>query len=145
MVLITCCRERPAGSNVPAFGRGGWHGRSNPTFLEVQARQGAAARRPCRGRAMGQRIERLTAAEGTKFLIVGGASYVVHAISLFILYEFMFSAADGSLDSWFGEVTLRLFLASAIAVEIAIIARFLMNDAWTFRARRTDSSLVRRF
>jgi putative flippase GtrA len=85
------------------------------------------------------------AAEGTKFLIVGGVSYVVHAISLFVLYEFIFARVGGSLDTWFGEVTLRLFLASAAAVEIAIVARFLMNDAWTFRARRTKSSLFRRF
>jgi putative flippase GtrA len=85
------------------------------------------------------------AAEGTKFLIVGGASYVVHAISLYVLYEFVFAGVGGSLDTPFGEPTLRLFLASAVAVEIAIIARFLMNDSWTFRARRTDSSLFRRF
>ena len=83
--------------------------------------------------------------EGTKFLIVGGVSYIVHALSLFVLYEFIFSGVGGSLETWFGEVTLRLFLASAVAVEIAIVARFLMNDGWTFRARRTRSSLLRRF
>ena len=94
---------------------------------------------------MKRQFDRLMSLEGTKFLIVGGVSYIVHALSLFVLYEFIFSGVGGSLDTWFGEVTLRLFLASAVAVEIAIIARFLMNDGWTFRARRTRSSLLRRF
>jgi putative flippase GtrA len=94
---------------------------------------------------MRETIERLMATEGVRFLIVGGVSYIVHAISLFILYEFVFAGVHGSLDTPFGEPTLRLFLASAVAVEIAIVARFLMNDAWTFRARRTPSPLFRRF
>ena len=93
---------------------------------------------------MRERALRLLAMEGTKFLIAGGISYIVHAVSLGVLYEFVFAGVDGALDTPFGELTLRLFLASAVAVEIAIIARFLLNDSWTFRDRR-DKSFRRRF
>ena len=48
------------------------------------------------------------------------------------------------LDTALGDLNTRLLVSSLIAVEIAIIARFVMNDQWTFRDRR-DSPLLRRF
>lgn len=93
---------------------------------------------------MKQKLERLLAAEGTKFLIVGGVSYVVNAIALYAFYEHILAGVSRSVETPFGGFNLALFVASAIAVEIAIIVRFLLNDGWTFRDRR-EKSLRRRF
>jgi putative flippase GtrA len=96
------------------------------------------------GRKMKERLDRLMSSEMTKFLIVGGVSFVVNALALGLFHEVIFAGVDGSLDTPWGELTLRLFLSSAVAVEIAIIVRFLLNDSWTFRDRR-EKSFRRRF
>jgi putative flippase GtrA len=83
-------------------------------------------------------------AEMVKFLIVGGVSFVVNQLALALMYEGVFAAVTRGLDTPFGSFNLALFAASVIAVEIAIVARFLMNDGWTFRNRR-EKPLRQRF
>ncbi len=55
-----------------------------------------------------------------KFTVVGGTGVIVNSIALFLLYD---------------KVQLPLILASAIAVEIAIISNFYFNNRWTFKAK----------
>jgi putative flippase GtrA len=54
-----------------------------------------------------------------RFLAVGGASYVVNQALLVLLYE---------------GAGLTLLAASLLALEVSILARFALNDRWTFRA-----------
>lgn len=65
-----------------------------------------------------------------RFLVVGGASFVVNQALLAFLYEGAFSSLRGSsvlgLDA-------ALLLASLLAVEVSILVRFALNDCWTFR------------
>lgn len=93
---------------------------------------------------MRQMIQERTSSTLAKFLLAGGISYVVNQAALFTLYEIAFSGVRHSADTIIGGVNPALLLASIIAVEIAIVARFFLNDAWTFRDRR-DQPLVRRF
>lgn len=52
-----------------------------------------------------------------RFAVVGGAGAVVNSAALFALYH------------WGG---LPLLVASAIAVELAVVHNYLLNDRWTF-------------
>ncbi len=60
-----------------------------------------------------------------KFSIVGGIGAVISTVLLWILTEF---------------VGLYYLFSSVIAIEIAILMQFLMNDRWTFKDEKTDSS-----
>ena len=71
-----------------------------------------------------------------KFLAVGGVSFVVNQAALVLLYEHLLADLSHSADTALGSINLALLVSSAIAVEIAILARFVLNDAWTFRDRR---------
>jgi putative flippase GtrA len=93
---------------------------------------------------MRARFDRWTSSQLAKFLIAGGISYVVNQIALVVLYEIVFGGMRRSADTFIGGLNPALLVSSIIAVEIAIIARFLINDMWTFRDRR-DAPLVRRF
>ncbi|MEU4892442.1 GtrA family protein [Streptomyces sp. NPDC044780] len=62
-----------------------------------------------------------------RFAVVGGGGVLVNTVVLFVLYH------------WAG---LPLLAASSIAVEIAVVHNYLLNDRWTF-AVRTPS--LRRF
>jgi putative flippase GtrA len=55
-----------------------------------------------------------------KFAVVGGTGVVVNTSVLFALYR------------WAG---LPLVAASALAVELAVISNYLLNDTWTFAVR----------
>jgi len=57
-----------------------------------------------------------------KFGIVGGSGVVVNMGLLFILTRFL---------------SLRLEIASAIAIEVSILSNFFLNNLWTFRKRKT--------
>ncbi|CDR08743.1 GtrA family protein [Streptomyces iranensis] len=52
-----------------------------------------------------------------RFAVVGGGGVVVNTVVLFVLYH------------WAG---LPLLVASSIAVEIAVVHNYLLNDRWTF-------------
>ncbi len=91
-----------------------------------------------------KQIERWLSPEMAKFLAVGGISYVVNQAALFVAYEQIFASVSRHLETSLGTMNLALLCASVVAVEIAIIARFLLNDGWTFRHRR-DKPFVHRF
>ncbi|HZU66416.1 MAG TPA: GtrA family protein [Ktedonobacteraceae bacterium] len=52
-----------------------------------------------------------------KFLVVGGTGILVNSFALLLLYRWMH---------------LPLIVASAMAVELAILNNFIWNDRWTF-------------
>ena len=55
-----------------------------------------------------------------KFAVVGGTGVVINTAALYVL------------SRWAG---LRLVAASALAVELAAISNYLLNDTWTFATR----------
>jgi dolichol-phosphate mannosyltransferase len=57
-----------------------------------------------------------------KFGIVGGSGVLVNMGLLFILTRFL---------------SVRLEIASAIAIEVSILSNFFLNNLWTFRKRNT--------
>ncbi len=59
-----------------------------------------------------------------RFAVVGGGGVLVNSAALFALYH------------WVG---LPLLVASGIAVELAVVHNYLLNDRWTF-ALRTPST-----
>jgi len=71
-------------------------------------------------------LPRLRASRALKFAVVGGTGVIVNASVLY-------------LASWAG---LSLVVASVLAVELAAISNYLLNDTWTFAAR---SRSLRRF
>jgi putative flippase GtrA len=72
-----------------------------------------------------------------RFLVVGGISYLVNQALLVVFYE----GALASLPrSGFNS---PLFVSSALALELSIIVRFVLNDVWTFRDRREKSFAAR--
>jgi len=56
----------------------------------------------------------------TKFVVVGGIGTVLNTLALLLF------------SRWVG---LPLAAASALAVEIAAVSNYLLNDSWTFAAR----------
>jgi putative flippase GtrA len=85
-----------------------------------------------------------------KFLIVGGIGFVINQFFLFLLYDttiFGFLPEKGASETlfFFTHTDTRLLLSSIIAVEIAIIAQFNLNDRWTFRHRVRDGNIFLRF
>jgi putative flippase GtrA len=79
-----------------------------------------------------------------KFLVVGGIAFIVNQAVLALLYEYGLRWMSRQVSTPLGDFNLALFTASVVAVEVAIIARFLLNDAWTFRDRR-DRPFWQRF
>jgi putative flippase GtrA len=62
-----------------------------------------------------------------KFAIVGGMGAIVNTASLYVLYRWL---------------SLPLATASALAVELAVVHNYLLNDWWTFSVRAPS---IRRF
>jgi dolichol-phosphate mannosyltransferase len=60
--------------------------------------------------------------EFIKFAIVGGSGVVVNMGLLFILTRFL---------------SIRLEIASPIAIEVSILSNFFLNNLWTFKKRNT--------
>lgn len=60
--------------------------------------------------------------EFIKFGIVGGSGVVVNMGLLYILTRFF---------------SVRLEIASAIAIEVSILSNFFLNNLWTFKKRNT--------
>ena len=72
-------------------------------------------------------LPRLRASRALKFAVVGGTGVIVNASVLYLA------------SRWAG---LSLVAASVLAVELAAISNYLLNDTWTFAAR---SRSLRRF
>jgi putative flippase GtrA len=87
-----------------------------------------------------QRMRRSTLA---RFLAVGGISYAVNQALLFLLYERVFGKQDVLDFGPLRQLDGGLLLASLLAMELSILVRFALNDAWTFRGRGGSSFLTR--
>jgi putative flippase GtrA len=72
-------------------------------------------------------LPRLRTSRALKFAVVGGTGVIVNASVLYLA------------SRWAG---LSLVAASVLAVELAAISNYLLNDTWTFAAR---SRSLRRF
>jgi putative flippase GtrA len=70
---------------------------------------------------------RLSTSRILRFAVVGGTGVIINTSALYVL------------SRWAG---LPLLAASALAVELAAISNYLLNDTWTFAAR---SPSFRRF
>jgi putative flippase GtrA len=62
-----------------------------------------------------------------KFMVVGGSGAVLNTAVLYVLYRWL---------------QMPLVAASAVAVELAVVNNYLLNDRWTFAA---GSPRLRRF
>jgi putative flippase GtrA len=78
-----------------------------------------------------------------RFLVVGGVSYAVNQALLFLLYEQVFGTQDVLNFGPLRHVDGGLLLASLLAIELSILVRFALNDAWTFRGRGGSSFMTR--
>ena len=76
--------------------------------------------------------------EFLKFLLVGGIAFVINQAALLLLYDVLpiLPARDSDFDfGLFTHPDIRLLLASALAVEVAIVFKFYALEHWTFRSR----------
>ena len=76
--------------------------------------------------------------EFLRFLLVGGIVFVINQAALLLLYDVLpvLPARDSDFDfGLFTHPDIRLLLASALAVEVAIIVKFFALENWTFRDR----------
>jgi putative flippase GtrA len=84
-----------------------------------------------------------------KFVLVGLAAFAVTQAGLFVFYDLgvpLMPAKDTRTDFWlFTHPDVRLLIASALAVEIAIVLKFWLHENWTFRKRARNSWFVTRF
>ena len=85
-----------------------------------------------------------------KFLIVGGIGFLVNQFFLFLFYDspafWFFPAKHSDIDlGLFTNGDFRLLISSIIAVELAIVFQFNAHERWTFRARKRDGWIVKRF
>ena len=79
------------------------------------------------------RIDTKISPDLPKFLVAGGVSFIVNQLALAVIYEYGLGWMSRHAATPFGDLNVALLVASVIAVEISIIARFLLNDVWTFR------------
>ncbi len=85
-----------------------------------------------------------------KFVIVGGIGYLVNQFILFLLYDSPLATVLPAKGSHLNLIFVthsdaRLFIASAVALEAAILSNFLWHENWTFRHRDRRRWLPLRF
>jgi len=85
-----------------------------------------------------------------RWLIVGSIGFLVNQLTLFLVYDsllFTFMPAKGTdLDLvLFTHPDVKLLIASAAAVEAAIVSNFFWHERWTFRQRERRSATPVRF
>jgi len=76
--------------------------------------------------------------EFLRFLVGGGIAFVINQVALLLLYDVLpiLPARDSDFDfGLFTHPDIRLLLASALAVEVAIVFKFYALENWTFRDR----------
>jgi putative flippase GtrA len=66
----------------------------------------------------------------TKFAVVGGGGVLLNSLVLYLLHQVL---------------GMPVFLASAIAVEVAILNNYVWNDRWTFREQRPSRRRLAQF
>lgn len=92
-----------------------------------------------RAHSPGDVIRRMKDSTLGRFLVVGGVSYLVNQALLFLLYEGVFGEQDFVNLGPLRHLDGGLLAASAVAMELSILVRFLLNDSWTFRGRGSCS------
>lgn len=72
-----------------------------------------------------------------RFLVVGAVAYVITQLVLALFYDVLPVLPDkeSRLDLGLFRLNTRLFIASALAVESAIIFKFFANEHWAFKGR----------
>jgi putative flippase GtrA len=100
------------------------------------------------GRQLAERLHIPTTL--VKFLIVGGAGYIIVQFALFLLYDspVFFFLPDKHTHTNLGLFThhdIRLLIASIASVETAIICQFNLHERWTFRKRNREGNIFVRF
>ncbi len=85
-----------------------------------------------------------------KFLIVGSIGYLVNQATLLLVYDspvfWFLPGKDTDFDFiLFTHPDIRLFIASVMAVEVAIVSNFYWHERWTFRHRERRVPTVVRF
>lgn len=86
----------------------------------------------------------------TKFLIVGAIGYLINQFTLFLVYDtpllWFLPTKETDIDlGLFTHTDIRLFLATVVAVEAAIISNFTWHERWTFRDRAQSKPRFLRF
>ena len=84
------------------------------------------------------------------FLVVGGMAFIVTEVMLYLAYDSPLLWFLPDQDTKFGiggieHPDIRLLIASALAVEIAIVFKFIAYEYWTFRDRQRPATLPVRF
>ena len=85
-----------------------------------------------------------------KFLIVGGIGFLVNQFTLLVVYDApVFGFLPGKDTDFnfllFTHPDIRLFIASVMAVEAAVISNFYWHERWTFRHRERHAPKIVRF
>jgi putative flippase GtrA len=91
-----------------------------------------------------------TAATLLRFMLVGGAAFFVHQGGLYALYDSPLSDVMPDRDTpvdlaLFTHPDIRLLIASVLAVQTAIVFKFVLNERWTFKARPQQTWIGGRF
>lgn len=85
-----------------------------------------------------------------KFLVVGAIGYVVNQLTLFLGYDtpllwFLPEQGTALRTPLFTHTDIRLFIATVLGVEAAIISNFTWHERWTFRHRDRSKPRLLRF
>jgi putative flippase GtrA len=83
------------------------------------------------------------------FLVVGATAFIVNEIALFLVYDagilWFLPGKDVEWNIAGIKPEARLFIASVIAVEVAIAWKFVLYEHWTFADRPRRGNIVWRF
>jgi putative flippase GtrA len=83
------------------------------------------------------------------FLVVGASAFVVNEVALFLAYDsgilWFMPDKDAEWNIAGLKPEARLFIASVIAVEVAIAWKFFLYEHWTFADRPRRGNIVWRF
>jgi putative flippase GtrA len=85
-----------------------------------------------------------------KFVFVGALAFVVNQVALYVFYDSPLAAVLPGKDAeiefgLFAHPDARLLIASVLAVEVAIVFKFVWSEGWIFRDRRPDGGVASRF
>jgi putative flippase GtrA len=85
-----------------------------------------------------------------KFLVVGGAAFLIYQFALFVLYDtpLMWFFPEKGTEVDFGPFTIpdaRLLISSIVAIELAVLFQFNSHERWTFRHRPREGWIGVRF
>ncbi|MFI1564243.1 GtrA family protein [Streptomyces sp. NPDC020490] len=94
--------------------------RTVPVHTDEPRAEAELSPRNAASTAWGARARALLESRILRFAVVGGVGTVVNTAVLYVLH---------------GPLGLPLLAASAVAVEVAVVNNYLLNDWWTFAAR----------